>query len=614
LTGQIMAEWVMDRLVGNKIQRGASPAQHVVKGALDTLVRETLQNSKDQQADDRPVRVLYSLIELSGRHKNEFLKQMGWPRLKKHLEAATSDAGGTALRLRRGIETVDDDLPLRCLRIEDFATRGLQGEDFERGKNFNLLCRAEFKTSSVGGRGGSYGLGKAVLWKFSEVATVFLSSKVIGMERKGIRVFGRADMPSHVIDDLEYDSGGWFGEKKKSSGSFYAESVFGDKGLARALLLDRKYSSDTGTSALIVGFYEPEEDQTRPLEAIAESIVESSERWFWPSMSRNKPSLHVEAIVEKDGKVAFRKSANPEEAWEPFILAARNPITGDKARGPNQIAETPLTFKIPQRDSPPEEQYPAFDTTLRLRVGRGSQELADHDKANCVAVFRGPEMVVKYVQVRKPLDDLPLFGVLMVGCAVENTPEYAQAEEFFRASEPPLHNEWEYTEAIRNSYKRGSKQGLQNLWASLSDRVFQLIDESVTPKEEGPQLLAKLFPMGVAAQGKGTKPLVTTTIISSSYLGGKWKVKGEVSRSEAPSDSWNARIAFLAQTDSGPGEYLNVATIKTNKKAARLTELGPPTVVTADPSIDSFEFEAVLEPPESLTERDLDLTAIRLSS
>jgi hypothetical protein len=200
------------------------------------------------------------------------------------------------------------------------VNHGHEGGDFERGKNFNLLCRAEFKTSSVGGRGGSYGLGKAVLWKFSEVATVFLSSRVLGMENKGARVFGRADIPSHVIDgDGEYDSGGWFGQKKVVENSPRAESVFGDKQLAHALLLDRAQSADTGTSALIVGFYEPEEDESRPLEQIAESIVASSERWFWPSMSGKKPSLEVEVIVERDGKCTFKKAANPAEAWQPFI-------------------------------------------------------------------------------------------------------------------------------------------------------------------------------------------------------------------------------------------------------------------------------------------------------
>jgi hypothetical protein len=609
-----MAQWVIDRLVGNRIQRGASPAQHVVKGGLDTLVRETLQNSKDQQAKDKPVRVLYTLLELSGKAKQEFLAEAGWATLKRHLEAATSDAGGTALRLRRGIGAVDEDQPLRCLRIEDFGTKGLEGGDFDRGKNFNLLCRAEFKTSNVGGRGGSYGLGKAVLWKFSEIGTVLLSSRVLGEEKRGVRIFGRADMPSHIIGDEEYDSGGYFGQRKVFENSPRAESVWGDEELARSLMLGREYSKDTGTSALVLGFHEPEEDESRPLDEIAKSIIASSERWFWPSMSGDHPTLQVRVTVERQGKKTFTAEANPVQNWHPFIQARRNSVTGEKARAPDEISEASISFRVPQRELPPDQQHPSFEATLQLRVARGGEEAAAHEKANCVAVFRGPEMVVKYVALRKPIDDLPFFAVLMAGRATGSTQEDDRAEEFFRATEPPLHNDWEYTEAVRSSYKRGAKQSLQGLWASLQDKVFGLIDENVTPKEEGPQLLAKLFPLGQAVQGKGKKHVLTTKILSSSYLGGKWQIKGEVSRAEAATKSWEARIGFMAQTDSGPGEYLSFSSLKTNKKAAKATMLGPPATVTADPSIVAFEFDAILEPPESLNDRDLDLTAIRLSS
>ena len=105
-----MAEWVMDLLSGNRMQRGASPAQHVVKGGLDILVRETLQNSKDQQLDAAtPIKVRYSLLELTGLRKKEFLKAVDWKGLRAHLEGATGDPGATALRLKDGISAIDAD-------------------------------------------------------------------------------------------------------------------------------------------------------------------------------------------------------------------------------------------------------------------------------------------------------------------------------------------------------------------------------------------------------------------------------------------------------------------------------------------------------------------------
>jgi hypothetical protein len=481
--------------------------------------------------------------------------------------------------MRRGLAAVESsDRPLRCLRIEDFGTQGLQGNDFDETQNFCLLCRAEFRTSSVGDRGGSYGLGKAVLWKFSAIATVLLSSVVHGWESKGIRVFGRTDIPSHgIAGDRQYESGGWFGNKKqqKSDGSTFAESVFNDKKLARTLLLDRAHSADTGTSALIVGFYEPDEEAVRGLNEIAQGILDSAERWFWPSMTGKKPSTEVEVCVERDGKQTFSKKANPNPKWEPFIRARAGAVTGETAKTEGEVSEASISFKVPSRELPAKDAHPEVTTQLTLRVTRGGE---DHEKANCIAVFRGAEMVVRYVASRrKPLDNKPFFAVLMAGKAIGSSSDESKAEEFFRASEPPLHDNWEYSEAVKHAYKSGAKIRLTNLWTTLQDKVFALIDENVVPNERGPDLLARLFPFGQSSKSAyKKKQAITTTISSSIYLGGRWKVEGSVTRVEPNGKAWEARIGFVAATDSGAGEYLKIVNLKTSDKRAKAVALGPP--------------------------------------
>ena len=104
-----MSEWVMDELTGNRMQRGASPALHVVKGDVDTLTRETGQNSRDQKFGKAPVKLVYTLIELSGEDKKDFLKAMDWPRLRKHLEACANDPGETGPRMRRGLAMIESE-------------------------------------------------------------------------------------------------------------------------------------------------------------------------------------------------------------------------------------------------------------------------------------------------------------------------------------------------------------------------------------------------------------------------------------------------------------------------------------------------------------------------
>src|SRR5262249_4989945 len=153
---------------------------------------------------------------------------------------------------------------------------------------------------------------------------------------------------------------------------------------------------------------------------------------------------------------------------------------------------------------------------------------------------------------REPLDGQPFFGVLVVGAASGPAKDTSQAEEFFRASEPPLHNDWEYTEAVKSNYKHGAQVRYAQVLGFLFVEVVGLVDENVTPKDHGPDLLAKLFPFGQSHKPT-TRQAVKTKITKTSYLGGKWKVDGEVVRVEPDSKSWDVRIGFVAATDSGAG-------------------------------------------------------------
>lgn len=614
-----MAEWVMDRLSGNMMQRGASAAEHVVRGDVDTLARETGQNCKDQQLPDAgPIRVKYTLIELSGKHKRDFLDAMDWKGLKKHLTACVNDAGETGPRLRRGLEALETDKPLRCLRIEDFGTLGLQGDDFEQNKNFALLCRAEFKTSSVPGRGGSYGLGKAVLWKFSSIGTVLLSSLVNGSEHKGIRIFGRTDIPSHEIPgDAHYESDGWFGAKKvrQSDNSQFAESIFGNDALSKSLHLHRAGSKQSGTSALIVGFYVPDEEEIRDPKKIADDILVSICRWFWPSMTGAKPTMSVEVCVEKNGTEVFSKVADPTPVWAPFIRAREAAATGATAKLPTEIAECEIAFTVPPRELPPATAHSEIETSLKLRVTRGDETVSDHERANCVAVFRGAEMVVKYATMkRKPLDSIPFFGVLTAGTAAGKGKAFSKSEEFFRASEPPLHDDWLYSAAVKHAYEPGAKRRLATLWNSLQEEVFALIDDTVTPQAHGPELLAKMFPFGQAGKSPKPKQLIRSAITKTTYLGGQWKVEGEVTHLKPSGQQWSTSIGFIAATDSGAGEYMEISKIVISDKRAKATSLGPPANISASGALTKFSFEAFLDPPASLRKKDLDLTAIKFTS
>src|ERR1035437_6823508 len=264
---------------------------------------------------------------------------------------------------------------------------------------------------------------------------------------------------------------------------------------------------------------------------------------IWTGSSRKAWSRRVNAICMTSALEPWTGWLNPHPNWDPFIRARNEAVTGATAKTEAEVSDVSIPFKIPARELPVAQAHPETTTELKLRITRGDEALEGHEKANCVAVFRGAEMVVKYVPPkRKPLDSRPIFGVLYAGKAVGSGAEESRAEEFFRASEPPLHENWEDSQAVKHAYKTGGKLRLSVLWNTLQEKVFALIDENVVPDERGPDMLAKLFPFGQSSKAIKKKHAVKTTILDSTYLGGQWKVKGDVTRVEPDGKVWEARI------------------------------------------------------------------------
>lgn len=110
---------------------------------------------------------------------------MGWDDLEPHLEGAASEDGVTiGPQLERALHAIED-LSLVILRVDDSGTHGLTGGEDEPGANFNALTRNTLITSEDSRlRGGNFGLGKSVLWRFSSLSTVF-SPHVFRMVRAG---------------------------------------------------------------------------------------------------------------------------------------------------------------------------------------------------------------------------------------------------------------------------------------------------------------------------------------------------------------------------------------------------------------------------------------------
>ena len=101
---------------------------------------------------------------------------MDWEELERHLHGVVEQSFNGCERFKRELKELNaTNRGFRLLRISDSGTRGLTGPETGADGNFASLCRNKLTNTQTSG-GGSYGLGKVVLWTHSGIgATLFFS-------------------------------------------------------------------------------------------------------------------------------------------------------------------------------------------------------------------------------------------------------------------------------------------------------------------------------------------------------------------------------------------------------------------------------------------------------
>jgi hypothetical protein len=568
----MQAKWIFDPPPPSGAARGGVAASLVLTADLDTFVREILQNSKDQRVGEQPALVKFSLIQLEGDRKQRFLQSLGWDELEEHIKGASQGGAVMARRLYRSLAEMAE-TTLLLMRVDDRGTHGLQGEEDSRGTNFNSLCRDILTTAEeTPGRGGSHGIGKSVLWNLSSISTVLFSSRIDGNPRAGFRLFGRSDLPYHSAYREKWDGPGWFGKPEEIRPQFYrAVSVWDAtaENIARELYLLRDLAVGTGTSILVVGFREPKQETRRPPEEIADDIMKAAIRWFWPSLYSKNPPLEVTAEVLYNNGEVYRSTVNELPEVMPFIQAmkAREEDLVLRAHNPGQVAHEILDFKIPAKlpypDRPAELEKNA---RFEVRITRGSQ----NNRQNQVAFIRGFGMVVQYRQMAAPLDDLPFYGILKGGIAVDDSESSKSLEKFLTAAEPPAHDKWELTERIKSDFKQGAGIGFRNLWRALDRAVAELAEEQLSPEGTGPQRLSRLFPIGGIGGGVPDDKKFRVDRLKAFFDNGVWRFSGRVMRKDDLENPWNFKISVWLDAETGLGDRVPIKILEAENSTIRI--------------------------------------------
>lgn len=323
---------------------------------LAVLAREVTQNSLDERLDpERPVRVRFTLHELTGEHLHAFLSALKWDRLEPHYTAAAQSRHKVGRALAERLRALREGSSLLLLRIDDYNASGLTGPEYGDGRYAAVVRRQLDSHKSNDRAGGSYGLGKATLWAVSSFGLVLINSTLSEAHegRTARRLVGRLDLPWREVDGVAYAGPAWLGEPdtvKEHEG--VSRSWWADERVVADLRLDRD-SDDPGTSFLVVGAHDAA-GRNNTLEDLHAALGRALSDNFWaPMTSGRSTSAVLEASVRalRNGEIIVpEKRVDPLDRHPALVHALRAYIDGetvDELTAPGQVAAKDVAFAVP---------------------------------------------------------------------------------------------------------------------------------------------------------------------------------------------------------------------------------------------------------------------------
>ncbi|WP_327209398.1 helix-turn-helix domain-containing protein [[Kitasatospora] papulosa] len=492
---------------------GGNAAAFAFDADVQVLARETCQNSLDERLPEsgRPVRVRYTIHELTGEKLEAFRAAVLWDELRPHYSAVSESAADQKVGrvVDAGVRDMFEKGRLILLRVDDYNASGLTGDDYDDGK-FAAVVRRQLESLKSGrGAGGSYGLGKATLWATSALGMVLINStlSVPHEGRTERRVIGRLELPWRSVDGVAWAGPAWLGRPDpETHNAEVVRSWWADKETVERLHLTRD-SDEPGTSFLIVGAHdvasldqgksdadeeEDDNDGTHDIRVMHRRLVEALSRDFWAAMTgggSKLPLLETSVCTMRNGDVVIEEEkVDPTETQPSRTRALRafyEGTTVDRLTESGQVALRTVPLRLPLAGGR-RGTLGTHEAVLLVT------EAEDKDgPPNHVHSLRGNRMTIKKSSVfGLPLGVTQFQGVLLLGQAAgESAPFAEDAEEFLRAAEPPEHDRWGQTEELTLRWSHSAHHRITRLTTEVNAAVKDLV---VRQKRPGSQESAKL--------------------------------------------------------------------------------------------------------------------------
>lgn len=540
---------------------------------VEVLARETGQNSLDERlaANGRPVRLRFTLHELTGEKLADFLTAVQWDELYKHYEAVIGGSDQKVTRsVRAGLRDLHERDRLVLLRVDDHNASGLTGDEYDDSRYAAVVRRTLDSHKSGATAGGSYGLGKATLWGTSRLGMVLVNSTLSEPYegRTERRVVGRLELPWRRVGDTALAGPAWFGRADPdTAGARIARSWWAEEDIVRRLHLTRE-GDEPGTSFLIVGAHDvaslaegkPLGDEEEPddsgdeLRRMHQRLVSALGRNFWAAMTAAdgaRPHLEASVRTLRDGKELIPEERIDPAATEPSrsraLKAFLDGTTVGRLTEAGQVAQATVPLKLPGPDG--RSTAGVHEAVLLVTDAVDGEETT-----NVMAAMRGNRMTVRSRAVPGiPLGANPFQAVLLTGTAAgEKAPYATEAETFLRAAEPPEHNKWAQTEDLTNDYAPSAHRRISTMLHSAHTKVKGLLSQpkrqSKAQREAG-NLAKRIAPKAKPRANSGSRP-VLTNLEPIVRPDGAWEVTGEITVPRG-GDGWRARPTASLAVRSG---------------------------------------------------------------
>ncbi|AGP56136.1 sigma-70 family RNA polymerase sigma factor [Streptomyces rapamycinicus] len=541
---------------------------------LEVLAREATQNSLDERrrTNDDPVRVRYTLHELTGEPLARFRTAIRWDDIRPHYEAAAAQDQKVGRLIGAGLREMGERQRLILLRIDDYNANGLTGDDYEDGRFAAVVRRQLDSHKSDPTAGGSYGLGKATLWATSRLGLVLMNSTLSesheGHTRR--RVIGRLDLPWREVGGRRFAGPAWLGRPDtEADNAEVVRSWWADEETVENLYLTRD-GDDPGTSFLIVGAHDVASlagagqgqdgdagDDEDSLERMHQRLVRALGRNFWAAMTTGGgrgPLLEASVRTLRNGVEYLEEERVEPHVHQPArsraLQAFLSGTTVDRLTEAGQVALATVSLKLPERDG-------LAGTAGEHRAVLLVTEATDADgKINQVTAMRGNRMTVKTSWVPGlPVGTNPFQAVLLAGRAAgDDAPFAAQAEEFLRCSEPPEHNKWSQTEELRMRYSPSAHRRIAALTSETNKAVHKLVAIPKDQKPSGTSKVSKRLKISGKSAGKvpGTvTPPKLDDLEAEVAPSGAWQITAAVKVSPGGIEPWRMSPVAKLEVRSG---------------------------------------------------------------